>query len=206
MAARAARATAKREQIGSAALRLFLANGYAGTSMDAVTEAAGVSKQTLYSYFPTKLELLSAVLEEELAKLEPATAPPPPPETLDDLRATLLGFATGFTGTVLTPEALASLRLVLGEVFHIPELRDSFRRTFPARVLGTVAEILRHSHSRGLIAAPSPELTARMFVGALMTFVALDGFLSSSNLVALPSAADLEFIVDSFLTTVAVES
>lgn len=43
------RAQAKRRQITDAARALFLSQGFARTSMDAVTAEAGVSNQTLYA-------------------------------------------------------------------------------------------------------------------------------------------------------------
>lgn len=204
MSVRTARAAAKREQIATAARDLFLAHGFAGTSMDAVTVAAGVSKQTLYAYFPTKLDLLGAILTEELGKLDLDQAGPPRLDSLPELRTTLLGFATGFTARVLTPDTVALLRLVLGEVFHLPDLRENFRVAFPARMLSVTAEIIRLADARGIVTAAEPELAARMFIGPLMTFVALDGFRGSSNQVHPPSTADLEFIVDAFLASIEV--
>jgi len=58
------RQVAKRAQIAKAARKLFLDLGYAGTSMDAVSAQAKVSKQTLYTYFPTKVDLLHEILTE----------------------------------------------------------------------------------------------------------------------------------------------
>jgi TetR/AcrR family transcriptional regulator len=46
------------------AIRLFGKNGYQGTSLDAVAKAAGVRKQTLLYYFPTKEALLEACVVE----------------------------------------------------------------------------------------------------------------------------------------------
>lgn len=204
MSVRTARAAAKREQIATAARDLFLAHGFAGTSMDAVTVAAGVSKQTLYAYFPTKIDLLGAILTEELGKLDLTQADPPQLDSLADLRTALLGFATGFTRTMITPESMSLVRLVLGEVFHLPELRDSFRAAFPTRILGMTAELIARAADHGIVDAPRAELAARMFIGPLMTFVALDGFLGSSNQVHPPSTADLEFIVDAFLASIEV--
>lgn len=52
----------KRELIRDTAKRLFLENGYGATSMDTVAKESGVTKQTVYRYFPSKEELFSAVL------------------------------------------------------------------------------------------------------------------------------------------------
>jgi TetR/AcrR family transcriptional regulator, regulator of autoinduction and epiphytic fitness len=57
----------KFEQILKGAMQEFLARGYAGTSMEKVAAAAGVSKPTVYSYFKDK-EVLFQVLIETLAK------------------------------------------------------------------------------------------------------------------------------------------
>lgn len=64
---------AKRQAILDAAKNLFLSNGYANTSMDAVASAAGVSKLTVYSHFNDKERLFSAAVvakcEEQLPTL-----------------------------------------------------------------------------------------------------------------------------------------
>jgi AcrR family transcriptional regulator len=48
-----------------AALGLFLENGYQGTSMEAIARAAGVTKPVVYACFPSKDELLYALLARE---------------------------------------------------------------------------------------------------------------------------------------------
>ncbi|MCW2810202.1 MAG: transcriptional regulator [Friedmanniella sp.] len=52
-----------RERIRTAAGELFLADGYAGTSMRSVARAAGVAEKTVYLRFPTKTDLLKEVVE-----------------------------------------------------------------------------------------------------------------------------------------------
>ncbi len=53
----------KVEAILQGAMQEFLANGFAGTTMDKVTAAAGVSKTTVYSYFQDKEKLFIALIE-----------------------------------------------------------------------------------------------------------------------------------------------
>lgn len=172
--------------------------------MDAVTAEAGVSKQTLYAYFPTKVDLLSEIVAAELARLNLGVMEPPLVQSRDDIRAALLGFAAGFTKSILQPDSVAILRIILGELFHIPELRHSFRDALPARLLTETQQLIRAAHERGVVNAPNPDLSARMFIGALMTFVALDGFLGDGSIPS-PSQSDLEYITDAFLTSVAVD-
>ncbi len=198
------RQLAKREQISSAARRLFLADGFANTSMDAVTAEAGVSKQTLYTYFPTKIDLLAEVLYESIREL--GIRPPQTPQTLEsveDLRRTLLGLATLFTRSLMQPDAIALMRLVLGEAFRVAELRTAVRNALPAQLLGMTTALLQQAAQKGLIHITDVDVSSRLFVGPIMTYVALDGFLSVDPGDP-PSRAKLETIVDTFLTTVAV--
>lgn len=170
--------------------------------MDAVTAEAGVSKQTLYAYFPAKVDLLKAILDRELARLA-LEGPLPEPQTLPELRGLLVQFATRLTQTLLHPDSVALIRLVLGEAFRIPELRDTVRQAFPMRGLQGIAAIVGRADELGLIEAPDIDLTARMLLGPIMSYVALDGFLTAEPVVQ-PSADKLERMVDMFLTMVAV--
>src|ERR1700759_2450038 len=47
-----------------AARRAFAANGFAGTSTDALARSAGVSTKTLYRLFPTKAVLFEAMVTD----------------------------------------------------------------------------------------------------------------------------------------------
>jgi len=46
------------------AMRIFLEKGYHGTSIDDITQAAGVTKGALYWHFKSKEALLKAIIEE----------------------------------------------------------------------------------------------------------------------------------------------
>jgi AcrR family transcriptional regulator len=64
MPMRARKKQRTREQIASAAVRLFAAKGFDGVTIAEVARAADVSEQTVYNYFPTKEQL---VLDEDAA-------------------------------------------------------------------------------------------------------------------------------------------
>ncbi|WP_113718818.1 TetR/AcrR family transcriptional regulator [Arthrobacter dokdonensis] len=59
----------RRAQLLSAALEVFVNNGYHGAAMDEIAEAAKVSKPVLYQHFPSKRDLYVALLESHLAAL-----------------------------------------------------------------------------------------------------------------------------------------
>jgi AcrR family transcriptional regulator len=57
----------KFDQVIEGAKAVFLREGFEGASVDEIARDAGVSKATLYSYFPDKQHLFLAVLETECA-------------------------------------------------------------------------------------------------------------------------------------------
>lgn len=66
------------QDVRESSLRLFLEQGYDGTSMDAIARAAGTTKVTLYSRYSSKEELFSSVLWWALLRDDWPQAEPPP--------------------------------------------------------------------------------------------------------------------------------
>jgi AcrR family transcriptional regulator len=75
----------RRSELVSAATEMFLANGYAGTTMTGISASAGLSSATVYWYFKSKDDVFAAVmdrmlgretraLDDELAWADPVTA------------------------------------------------------------------------------------------------------------------------------------
>ena len=61
------RKEARPGELLEAALDLFVEKGFAATRVDEVAARAGVSKGTLFLYFPSKEELFKAVVRENIA-------------------------------------------------------------------------------------------------------------------------------------------
>jgi AcrR family transcriptional regulator len=57
------------QQLLDAALALFVEKGFAATRSEEVAHQAGVSKGTLYLYYPSKEELFKAVIRQNMTKL-----------------------------------------------------------------------------------------------------------------------------------------
>jgi AcrR family transcriptional regulator len=70
---RAERGQATREQLIAVATDLFAARGFEATSIEAVLEAAGVSRGSLYHHFANKEALFEAVLDAVEARIGDAT-------------------------------------------------------------------------------------------------------------------------------------
>ena len=61
------RKEARPQELLDAALALFVEHGFAATRMEEIAARAGVSKGTLYLYYPSKEELLKAVIRDRLS-------------------------------------------------------------------------------------------------------------------------------------------
>ncbi|HSV71554.1 MAG TPA: TetR/AcrR family transcriptional regulator [Methylibium sp.] len=61
------RKEARPQELLDAALELFVEKGFAATRSEEVAVRAGVSKGTLYLYYPSKEELLKAVIRENIS-------------------------------------------------------------------------------------------------------------------------------------------
>jgi len=79
---------ASRQRIVKAALKLFAARGYAGTSIRMIASSAGISVGLFYNYFPTKADLLGALFEESMRDVQASFASAesaPPRERIERL-------------------------------------------------------------------------------------------------------------------------
>jgi AcrR family transcriptional regulator len=92
----AASARQSAEQLLAAGLEVFATNGYAGSSVDQILTAAGLSRRTFYKYFENRLELLvalSARSATEVAVLADAfAAVPDRPDPAAALREWMAAF------------------------------------------------------------------------------------------------------------------
>src|SRR5438132_1204572 len=63
------------QRIVAAADKLFYRQGIRAVGVDAIAAAAGVSKRTLYNYYPTKDDLIAAYLTARFRLIAPSDAP-----------------------------------------------------------------------------------------------------------------------------------
>jgi AcrR family transcriptional regulator len=92
----------KREDVLDTALALFAAHGYHAVGVDRIAQEAGVSKMTLYKYFPTKDALIESVLVQRdalfCASVERAVADADPADCLARVQAVFLWHGAWFCG------------------------------------------------------------------------------------------------------------
>jgi TetR/AcrR family transcriptional regulator, mexJK operon transcriptional repressor len=199
------RAQAKRAQIRLAAQALFLAEGFERTTMDAITGAAGVSKQTLYHYYPSKEQLFADVLhalalnrvwlDVPVEQLEAAVA------TSEDLERVLLQIAQSLAKSLTDPAYVALVRVLIAEVPRFPHLAEAFWNAVPLRGQTVFSALLKRASACGLVSVRQPDLALRLFVGSLLTYL-LDSIFGAQEAEDVPSGEQIAELVRMFMRAI----
>lgn len=174
----------KVEAILRGAMEEFLTHGFAATTMDKVTAAAGVSKTTIYSYFQDKEKLFIALIERLIAtcggvlnQQNPEIFEGEPAEVLTNFANNLLNqFSKNVSDT---PEFLDLMRLMIGESGRFPMLAQYMVRCIDKNVVQVMSGYLR-SHPELQIS--DPEATTRVFMGTLVHFTMIEYMLQAGEI------------------------
>ena len=211
------RKEARPQELLAAALDLFVERGFAATRSEDVAARAGVSKGTLYLYYPSKEELLKAVVRDNLGSLITEAA---------DIVGSFEGDTQQLLGALLhtwwerigdTP-ASGIFKVILTEMGNFPDFASFYvdevitpGRTLFTRVLqrGIDAGELRpinlfetvhllifpmlmmclHRHSLGPCQVPIRELDPHRFIDTQVDVVVNGARRSAPALAAAPRAA-----------------
>jgi AcrR family transcriptional regulator len=150
----------RREELMDAAERLFLAQGIAATSVDAIVAGADVAKGTFYLHFQSKEQLLAALqqrfIDDFCADLQTAIDKRPTDDWHGRLRAWIDAGVNGYLDRIALHEV----------VFHEfrPDGRHAAHRNSTVEQL---AELLAQGSRAGAWTIENPPLQALMLFHAL---------------------------------------
>lgn len=139
------RSEASRRAILDAALRLCAEAGYGRLTIEAIAASAGVSKKTIYRWWPSK----GAVVLEALDDL--ATTVADHPDTGDlaaDLRTQLTAVVE-----LLTPVERSAVVGLIAEALQDPQLADDLRERLIAPRIAQFKERMRRARAAGQLSA-----------------------------------------------------
>lgn len=188
--------TAKRQQLMEGARRAFLEHGFDGASVGDIVRAAGISKGTLYAYYPSKEKLFEALVFEDRRKQAEAICTID--ESDEDVARVLGKLGRNMLTMLIRPENVAFVRVVIGAAGKFPEIGRAFYEAGPAHSIARLSQYLRSVTAKGTLDIPDPELAARQFLDLCKSGVhlrVLCGFLSEP-----PSQQEIERSVEGALT------
>ncbi len=154
------------ERLIAIAASMFMERGFEGTSIDAVAEAAGVGKATLYARYKDKGELFAAVLQRKvdcwLALAEVAE------DATGSVEDVLLALARRTVAGALTPESVAINRIVMAQSTRFPSLAKLVHQHGWQRSNAVVAALLDRFAKAGQIAVGDTTVAADLFLSLII--------------------------------------
>ncbi|MGH2461939.1 MAG: TetR/AcrR family transcriptional regulator [Chloroflexota bacterium] len=200
------RSLVKREHVRSVAQRLFVELGFEGTTMDAIANAASVSKPTLYRYYHNKETLFADVLRGLNVRRVWSDAPTVvidhPITSRAELARLLTALAQRAVSHLLDPTYLGLLRVLIAEIPRFPQLAPIFRVIVRDEGPHVLSSVLERARAAGLVHAPTSEALARLFIGPLLSYVVIDGLLTAPDQAREPTPTELAALVDLFLEAI----
>ncbi|GGJ13553.1 TetR/AcrR family transcriptional regulator [Neoroseomonas lacus] len=199
------RKEARPAELLDAALDTFREKGFAATRMEDIASRAGVSKGTIYLYFPSKEAVFEALVRSNLL---------PVIERLQAAMTTEAGSATArlgilvqaFSRVTADPRLVALPRLVLAEAGNFPDMARFYRREVVARGLALVAGILEQGMAAGEFRPLDPQLTARLFLAPMVLSALWRATFAAVEDAPLPTESMLGLHLELFLRGIAPEA
>jgi AcrR family transcriptional regulator len=155
------------KQILDAALAVFAERGLAAARLDDIAKLAGLSKGTIYLYFPNKEELFREVVRTSvvafIARAEETF------EAQQDPMQSLLTWMDGYWGWLRSPVFPAMHRLMSSELTNFPDLAAFYNTEVIERAQRLVRGLLERGMDSGVFRRMDPLVAARMLSALFVT-------------------------------------
>lgn len=192
----------RRAAIVAAAIELFAAKGFRGTTTRELAARVGVTEPVLYQHFRTKRELYSAIIETKAREGLDSN-----PQFLrhletDDDRKFLSALAELILGRYQQDPDL--IRLVLFSGLEGHELSELFVQSHVRQFYQMVAGYIRRRIRQGAFRPMNPTVAARSFIG-MVSYQGLVEAIFRDRIVKVTRKKLIEEMVTTFLQGVRVQ-
>jgi AcrR family transcriptional regulator len=161
------RKDARPEEILAAALDVFVERGYAAARLDEVARKAGVTKGTIYLYFPGKEALFKAVIRgsvvPRIERAEQAVA-----EHRGSAAEALRALVRAMWQTVGETNLSGLPKLIVSEAANFPDLARFYWAEVAGRMLRLLVGIVESGIARGEFRAVTPRHAALAAVAPVL--------------------------------------
>ena len=156
-----------RAAVMDAARTLFLRKGYAGTTMEEIAAAAGLTKRTVYNNYGGKDALFTQIVADVIAYAEEFARGLHEEFTVGitaaNLRAELGDLGRRLALGIVRTEVVALRRLLIGEAREFPALAAEYFDRAPGQVIDALAAGFKHLGRIGLLNVPDARQAAAQF-------------------------------------------
>jgi AcrR family transcriptional regulator len=144
--------------IREAATTVLREQGEAAT-MNAVAQAAGLSRKTVYARYPNKVELFLSVMREQLEAVKGIEY-----ERSGNFEDRLLRYVEAALDVIDMPASRAIQRLLTVDPAYMAALRSEMRSAAHKIFLAPLIELLANARDNGEAVVQDPEETARVLM------------------------------------------
>jgi TetR/AcrR family transcriptional repressor of mexJK operon len=138
-----------RERIVRAARQLFFSHGFGAVTTDMLAREASTSKATIYKYFDSKTDILSAVVDLEGGRFRVDAGQMPTDRK--GYKTALRSFGLGLIDLLADPDVLSFEQLMISEARTHPEGAATFHSRALMRTLNELERIISFGQERGFI-------------------------------------------------------
>jgi len=165
------RADERPDEVLDAALRLFLKDGFAATRVEDIAKAAGISKATVYLYFPSKVALLEGLVKRSISPvaLMAENAIHAFNGTGQDAIRLVLGL---ICGKLSDPNISGIPLLVMREAGRFPDIAKIYYDNVISHVFPALETLIAKSIASGEFRDVDAKLTIQNIIGPLILHVA----------------------------------
>lgn len=148
-------------QILAAAIEVFGDHGLAAARLDDIARRAGVSKGTIYLYFPNKEALFKEMIRQTIIAWIELSEQGLGGRT-GSATEQLTQFMTEWWAALRSRDYATVYRLVLAELHRFPDLAEFYSREVVLRALTLIAGLIRRGVEAGEFRPVDPLVTARI--------------------------------------------
>jgi len=156
-----------RAAVVDAARTLFLRKGFAGTTMEEIAAAAGLTKRTVYNNYGDKEALFTQIVADVIAYAEEFARGLHEEFTVGitaaNLHAELHDLGRRLALGIVRAEVVALRRLLIGEAREFPALAEEYFDRAPGQVIKALASGFRHLGRVGLLRVTDARRAAAQF-------------------------------------------
>jgi TetR/AcrR family transcriptional regulator, mexJK operon transcriptional repressor len=161
------------QRLIDAATRLFLERGFDATSIDALAEAARVSKPTVYAQYGDKRGLFAAVLRREIARWLAPLAEAATEMQLDhpsdqSVEQRLIDLGRQLLLLNCSSDSIAFSRILTAQAINFPEIAKLAVDEGWSKAVSTTAEFFDHLAASGALDLEDTTIAAETFLNMVV--------------------------------------
>ena len=151
----------KSQAILDAAAEVLAERGFSA-SIEEVARRAGVSKQTIYNHFGSKIELVRTLVDRRRSLLTATIRAAPADQAIE---VTLASYAAAIVEAIMSPASIQLTRMAITSVMEVPELA---RIVYEAGAKAANEDLAVYLAGRPELDIQNPQRAADVFMGMAM--------------------------------------